>query len=190
MNPAKFHVSKTTRRLMKKTAYRVTFDTAFDDVMRACSGRRKNKSVTLTWITPEIMRLYSELHKLGHAHSFEVWNGKDELVGGGYGLSVGRVFVTESMFSLETGTSKMGFAALNFHLAKWGYMLNDGKDLSSPLVSAGLSLISRGEFEAILAEHAQCESPAVSWTVEAELAEISAWEHRAGKSTAGAARAA
>ncbi len=190
MHPAQFHVSKTTKRLMKKNTYRVTFDTAFDEVIKACSGRRKNRPFQLTWITPKIMRLYSELHAMGHAHSFEVWNATGELVGGGYGLSIGRTFVTESMFSHETDTSKMGFASLNYHLAKWGYVLNDGKDWNSSLDAAGLKLMPRAEFEGILAEYAQDASPTVSWSVEADLTTIAQWEAKSTHSNRNTAQAA
>ena len=75
------------------------------------------------------MRLYAALHDQGHAHSFEVWSADGALVGGGYGIAVGRVFFTELQFSRESNTSKMGFATLNHHLAKWGFLVNDGKDL-------------------------------------------------------------
>jgi leucyl/phenylalanyl-tRNA--protein transferase len=176
MRPAEFRLSKTTRQLMKKNPYRVTFDTSFDEVMRACSGVRRTSSYSLTWITPHIMRLYSALHEQGHAHSFEVWSADGRLVGGGYGLAVGRVFVTESMFSLESNTSKFGFASLNWHLAKWGFVLNDGKDWAPNLSEAGMALIPRAEHEAVLAEHAQGASAVGSWKVESDLAEIAKWK--------------
>jgi leucyl/phenylalanyl-tRNA--protein transferase len=193
------HMSKRLRRDMRKAAYRVTFDEAFDDVIAACAGRRSYNRHSLTWITPQIMRLYAELFDLGHAHSFEVWNEAGELVGGGYGLSVGRVFITESQFSREPNTSKIGFAVLNYHLAKWGYVLNDGKDFTPTIEAMGFRLIPRAEFEAILREHAnigigpgtfisRAEFEVVQkwhastagrpgrWAVEAKLAEVAGWE--------------
>ncbi len=74
----------------------------------------------------------------GFAHSFEVWSADGRLIGGGYGIAIGRVFYTESQFSRESNTSKMGFASLNHHLAKWGFVLNDGKDFTPTLGRDGL----------------------------------------------------
>jgi leucyl/phenylalanyl-tRNA--protein transferase len=157
---------------MKKTDYRVTFDSAFDEVIKACAGRRKGRPSGLTWITPRIMHLYAELHDRGHAHSFEVWSADGRLVGGGYGLGVGRIFYTESQFSLESNTSKMGFASFNHHLAKWGFVLNDGKDFTPTIDAMGFRAIPRAEFEALLAQHAHGSGKTGPWTVESDLATI------------------
>jgi leucyl/phenylalanyl-tRNA--protein transferase len=168
------HIAKRLKRDMKKSPYRVTFDTAFDDVIKACAGPRKGRPRGLTWITPQIMRLYSDLHDQGQAHSFEVWSPDGELVGGGFGLSVGRIFFTESQFSRASNTSKMGFAVFNHHLAKWGYVLNDGKDFTSTIDAMGFRAIPREEFEALLAEHAHAGGRSGPWTVEADLADVAA----------------
>ena len=93
------------------------------------------------------------LHDLGFAHSFEVWSADGRLIGGGYGIAIGRVFYTESQFSRESNTSKMGFASLNHHLAKWGFVLNDGKDFTPTIDAMGFRAIPRAEFEAMLREH-------------------------------------
>lgn len=172
--PSDFQIAKDTRRLMRRNTYRVTFDTAFDEVIRACAEPRKGRP-RLTWITPQIMHLYATLHDKGDAHSFEVWNEAGELVGGGYGLAVGRVFVTESMFSRESNTSRIGFASLNWHLAKWGYALNDVKDwaFAFPLEQAGAKLMPRAQFEEVLADHAGGAHVA-PWIVEADTATIAA----------------
>ena len=98
------HIGKRLRRDMKKTAYRVTFDKAFDEVIKACAGRRKGRPPGLTWITPKIMQVYSELHRQGHAHSFEVWSEDGRLVGGGYGIAVGRIFFSEFRSSAARAT--------------------------------------------------------------------------------------
>jgi leucyl/phenylalanyl-tRNA---protein transferase len=184
------HISKRLRRDMRKTTLRVTFDHAFEDVIRACAGHRSYNRHSLTWITPEIMRLYTDLHLRGHAHSFEVWNVYGELVGGGYGLSIGRVFVTESQFSHEPNTSKMGFALFNYHLAKWGYVLNDGKDFTPTINAMGFRLIPRAEFETIMSEHAQEGGRTGKWSVDATLAEVAAWEPKSPAAKAVADKAA
>jgi leucyl/phenylalanyl-tRNA--protein transferase len=184
------HIAKRLRRDMRKSPYRITFDEAFEDVIRACAGRRSYNRHSLTWITPQIMRLYTELFDRGHAHSFEVWNAAGELVGGGYGLSAGRVFFTESQFSHEPNTSKMGFALFNYHLAKWGYVLNDGKDFTPTIDAMGFRLIQRAEFEAILKEHGHVGGHAGKWSVEATLAEAAAWEPKGPAPKAEADKAA
>jgi leucyl/phenylalanyl-tRNA--protein transferase len=175
---AEQHIAKRLKRDMKKSPYRVTFDTAFDQVIKACAGPRKGRPRGLTWITPQIMRLYAALYDQGHAHSFEVWSADGRLVGGGYGLAVGRIFFTESQFSRESNTSKMGFATLNHHLAKWGFVLNDGKDFTATIDAMGFRAIPRREFEALLKEHAQGSGKpgpqSGRWTVEADLATIAA----------------
>ncbi len=92
------HVGKTIRKVLRQGRYRVTFDRDFESVIKACAGRRDGKW-HVTWITPRIMRAYADLFDAGHVHSFEVWNEAGALVGGGYGVSLGRIFFTESQFS-------------------------------------------------------------------------------------------
>ena len=168
------HMAKRLRRDMRKTDYRVTFDQAFEEVIKACAEPRKGRPLGLTWITPKIMRLYTALYDLGYAHSFEVWSADGSLVGGGYGISIGRVFYTESQFSRESNTSKMGFASLNHHLAKWGYLVNDGKDFTPTIDAMGFRAIPRAEFEAILTEHGTSGGRSGAWAVEDDLATIAA----------------
>lgn len=172
------HIGKRLRRDMKKWSYRVTFDQAFEHVIAACAGHRSYNRHSLTWITPEIMRLYTDLFDRGHAHSFEVWDETGTLVGGGYGVAVGRVFVTESQFSLRRDTSKVGFAVLNYHLAKWGYILNDAKDFSPALEAMGFGLIPRSEYEEVLSANAMRAPSGGPWAVTAAIAEVADWYPR------------
>ena len=123
---ADFHMSKRLRSRLRQNRFHVTFDRDFEGVIKACAGRRDGKW-HLTWITPQIMHAYCDLHDAGYAHSFEVWNNDGALVGGGYGVAVGGAFTIESQFTRESHTSKIGFAVLNWHLAKWGFLLNDNK---------------------------------------------------------------
>jgi len=183
LHPSRFHIPKNIRRLLRNNKWRVTFDTAFDEVMKACAGQRAGRISGLTWITPEIMRLYAELYDRGDAHSFEVWDADGTLIGGGYGLSIGRVFVQESMFSHVRDSSKYGFAVFHHHLAKSGYVLTDGKDWASALKDRGFDVIPAAEYASILASHAQCESPKVAWVAEtnhALVAELGAKSKPAG----------
>jgi leucyl/phenylalanyl-tRNA--protein transferase len=168
-----FHMAKRLRRQMRQQRYSVTFDSAFDRVIKACAGRREGRW-HLTWITPRIMRTFARLSDLGHAHSFEVWNPEGELVGGGYGLAVGRVFFTESQFSLEPNTSKIGFSVLNWHLARWGFSLNDGKEPTPTIDGMGFRPIPRAALRAVL-DQPQVRGPG-SWSVEADPATVATWQ--------------
>ena len=139
------HLAKRLRRQMRQGQYTVTFDRDFEGVIAACAGRRSGRW-HLTWITPKIMRTYAALYDAGHAHSFEVWNAKGELIGGGYGVSTGGAFSTELQFSREPNTSKIGFAVLNWHLATWGYAFNDGKLMTPTCQDLGFREIARGDY--------------------------------------------
>jgi leucyl/phenylalanyl-tRNA---protein transferase len=169
-----FHMSKRLRRLMRQGAYTVTFDRDFEGVIKACAGKREGRW-HLTWITPRIMRAYAALYDEGLVHSFEVWNRDGELVGGGYGVALGRVFFTESQFSYEDNTSKLGFSVLNWHLAHRGYVLNDGKWPTPTIVDMGFRMIPRAEFLRILGEDAGEGGQSGPWTVEADPKIVSEW---------------
>lgn len=162
------HVSRKLKRLLASGKYRVTFDTAFDEVLLNCRAPRVYNWHSLTWLTPRFMRLFSELHRQGHAHSFEVWNADGELVGGGFGVAAGRIFVGESMFSHEAETSKLAAAVLYAHLERWGFSLVDARDTTPVLASAGYREISRAEYEALLREHAHAPGLRGPWTVETQ----------------------
>ena len=165
------HISKHPRRLMRQGRYTVTFDRNFEGVIKACAGRRQGRW-HLTWIAPRIMRAYAALFDAGHAHSFEVWNKDGALVGGGYGVSVGRIFFTESQFSLEDHTSKIGFAVLNWHLNQWGYILNDGKNTTPTLVDMGFRAIPRAEFLQHLTTGTPGDGKAGRWQVESDTRQV------------------
>ena len=168
------HIAKSLRRVIRNGGYRVTFDRAFVDVMEACRRPRAGK-VPLTWITPRIMTAFEAAHRAGYAHSFEVWNAADDLVGGGFGLAFGRVFSTESQFSLESNTSKIGFTVLNWHLARWGFLLNDGKHFTRTIDSMNFRPIPRAEYTAICARAGRAEDRPGPWTSETDLATVAAW---------------
>lgn len=156
------HVEKNTRRLLRNGRFKVTFDTAFSDVMNGCAALRMGRP-PLTWITHRMKSLFQALHEQGHAHSVEVWNQKSELVGGLYGLAVGNVFFTESQFHRERDTSKVAFAVLNAHLSQWGFVMNDGKHHTSYLAANGFRLISRTDFNRITGEFARSSRKPGRW---------------------------
>jgi leucyl/phenylalanyl-tRNA---protein transferase len=125
----------------RKLGYTVTFDSAFREVMISCGESRPEG----TWITPDVLATYAELHALGWAHSAEVWAG-GELAGGLYGLSVGSLFAGESMFHRRHGASKAAFAAVVDHLREQGFSLFDVQVMSPHLASLGCVEIRRAEY--------------------------------------------
>jgi leucyl/phenylalanyl-tRNA--protein transferase len=122
------------------------------------------------------MRAYAALFDAGHAHSFEVWNEKGELAGGGYGVSVGGAFSTESQFSHEPNTSKIGFAVLNWHLARWDYAFNDGKLMTPTCQDMGFREIPRAEFLTRLEQAGRRQGKSGRWQTEADVAAVADWQ--------------
>ena len=169
------HIGKNLRRLLRQGRYTVTFDRDFEGVIKACAGRRDGKW-HVTWITPRIMRAYADLFDSGYVHSFEVWNEAGALVGGGYGVAIGRIFFTESQFSLESNTSKIGFTALNWQLAQRGYELNDGKWVTPTLTDMGFRSIPRANFLLHLVAGTHAPGRSGPWTMEADLEAVAAWQ--------------
>lgn len=148
LEPGRVVVSRSLRKLIRKQIYRISFDTAFISVIEACqnSGGRENA----TWITSEMKTAYVNLHKLGHAHSIEVWH-DESLVGGLYGLALGKAFFGESMFSAQPNASKLALVALSRQLEARGYGLIDCQVHSDHLVSMGAETLSRRDFQETLA---------------------------------------
>jgi leucyl/phenylalanyl-tRNA--protein transferase len=173
------HIGKTLRTKLKQARYAVTFDRDFEGVIAACAGRRSGRW-HLTWITPRIMRAYTDLFDAGYAHSFEVWNEAGKLVGGGYGVAIGASFSGESQFSLETDTSKIGLSALNFHLARWGFHFDDGKIITPTTYAMGFREIDRADYLSRLAQAVRTPSKTGRWKVEADLPEVAAWNPAEG----------
>ncbi len=139
--PEELKVSKTMRQLLRSGKFTVTMDTCFDKVIEACSSI-KRKGEPGTWITAEMQVAYIELHKLGYAHSVEVWQ-HNELVGGLYGVETGNVFCGESMFSGVNNASKSAL----IYLCQTGlYRLIDCQVYTGHLASLGARLISRESY--------------------------------------------
>jgi leucyl/phenylalanyl-tRNA--protein transferase len=145
--PHQFHISKSLRKALKKGIYHVTFDNCFEDVMRACAAPRTYADGT--WITEDIIAGYTALHRRGYAHSVEVWQ-ENQLVGGLYGMALGKVFFGESMFSRADNASKFGFAHLVRQLRQWNFELIDCQIANDHLFTLGAVEIPREEFQKIL----------------------------------------
>ena len=155
--PDNLHVSRSLAKVMRQGRYRVTFDQAFAEVIRACAAPRSYAAET--WITSPMQDAYLELHQRGIAHSVEVWR-DDLLVGGLYGLAIGQLFFGESMFSRADNASKVGFVTLVEHLKDWGFVLIDCQMPTEHLLSLGAQTISRTEFAGYLNAHLDQSSQA------------------------------
>lgn len=162
--PERVHCSHSLAKFLRKSRWTVTIDCAFDSVVRGCAGQRA-KSLG-TWITPQMRQAYTHLHKLGFAHSAEVLDEQRQLVGGIYGVALGRIFFGESMFSQRSNASKTAFVLLARWLALQGFELIDCQVANPHLSSLGAYEIDRNEFERLLSENTstlQIESMQAAW---------------------------
>jgi leucyl/phenylalanyl-tRNA--protein transferase len=156
------HVGRTLRRTIAKGTYRVRFDTAFERVIRACKATPR-PGQDGTWITDDMERAYMKLHAMGYAHSVEAWAG-DDLVGGLYGVSLGRVFFGESMFAHAPDASKVSLVALAERLAGWGFPLIDAQVPTPHTLAMGAEEWPRAKFLEVLAEELKHPTRQGSWT--------------------------
>lgn len=144
LEPKEFHCSKRLRQTLKKGLFQVSFDRAFESVIRACASIPREGQEG-TWITPEMREAYIHLHYLGFAHSVESWlDGK--LVGGIYGVSLGKCFFGESMFSSVSNASKVALATLVQRLISWDFHMIDAQVTTQHLITLGAKEISRRLF--------------------------------------------
>lgn len=148
--PEDLHVSRSLRKKLRQNVFSVTFDCAFRDVIEGCAAPRSYADGT--WITTPMQNAYMELHQLGVAHSVEVWQ-DERLVGGLYGLAMGRLFFGESMFSRTTDASKVGFVTLVERLHAWGFKMIDCQMPTQHLASFGSRSISRAAFAETLSRY-------------------------------------
>lgn len=146
--PDGLHVSRSLARTLRRGRFRVTIDAAFDDVVAGCAERRGADEAT--WITPRIREAYARLHRLGWAHSVEVWT-DGGLAGGLYGVSIGALFAAESMFHRVSDASKVALVALAQHARTVGVQLVDVQMPTPHLASLGAVTISREHYLQALA---------------------------------------
>jgi leucyl/phenylalanyl-tRNA--protein transferase len=154
------HVSRRTQRSLASCGWTVTVDHAFDRVIYGCAGARANERGT--WISPDMMQAYQTLHDRGDAHSVEIWD-DEHLVGGIYGVAVGKLFCGESMFSAVSGGSKAALIALCALLAERGYPLLDAQVTNPHLVSMGAIDMPRETFLEQVEALAAIDVPSVAW---------------------------
>ncbi len=143
--PTELKVHKSMRSIFNQKKFRYTLDTCFREVMVQCATKSRRDDFGESWITARFIDGYSELHALGLAHSVEVWDG-EALVGGFYGIALGKIFFGESMFSHQTNASKAGFIHFVRGLQGLGFQLIDCQQETSHLVSLGARTISREIF--------------------------------------------
>jgi leucyl/phenylalanyl-tRNA--protein transferase len=154
---ADFRPSRSLVKRLRQDCFRFSVDGCFTRVMEACAAPRDYADGT--WIQPDFIENYTALHEQGLAHSIEVWNPAGELVGGLYGLNLGRLFFGESMFSRETDASKAAFAYLMQLCRAWDIPLVDGQVENEHLMSLGAILIPRRDFLGWLERHADLPAP-------------------------------
>jgi leucyl/phenylalanyl-tRNA--protein transferase len=158
--PGKLRITRSMRQTLNKNLFAVTYDRNFRDVMEGCRERRAMGGGT--WITDEMLDAYGRLHAAGLAHSVEVWTG-DDLVGGLYGVSLGKCFFGESMFTRVSNASKTGLIALTRTLQRLGFVLIDCQVYTDHLLSLGAEMIPRPLFLDILKEAAHGQTFQGNW---------------------------
>ncbi|WP_461209971.1 leucyl/phenylalanyl-tRNA--protein transferase [Desulfocurvus sp. DL9XJH121] len=161
--PDELHVPRSLRRVVNSERYEITLDTAFPDVIRGCATA-PGRGIEGTWLLPEMIAAYEALHRAGFAHSVEA-RLDGELVGGLYGVAVGRAFFGESMFFRAPDASKVAFVWLARLLGDWGYGMIDCQQTTGHLLRFGAREVPRSEFLERLAVLRGVFPDAGSWTV-------------------------
>ena len=166
--PANLKVSRSLHKALKRRNYEIRVDMAFRQVMEACAAPRDGH--VGTWISPPMIAAYTELHRLGLAHSVETWM-EGKLAGGLYGIALGRMFYGESMFSQESDASKIAFVHLVKQLGRWSFGMIDCQMKTTHLASLGAGEIPRAEFSAKLAELVKFPGITGAWQFDHDLLE-------------------
>ena len=166
--PSELRISRSLNKVLNKGNYEIRVDSAFSQVMQACAAPRKGQSGT--WIHPEMISAYTALHEIGLAHSVETWV-DGELMGGLYGVSRGKMFFGESMFSRIPDTSKIAFVHLVRQLQRWDFGMIDCQMKTAHLASFGAREIPRTEFSQRLRELVNYPERVEKWRFDHESAE-------------------
>jgi leucyl/phenylalanyl-tRNA--protein transferase len=162
--PGEVRVTRSLAKRMRNAGFELRVDSAFAEVMRACAEPREGAGGT--WISPAIVAAYSRLFDAGYAHSVETWH-DGRLVGGLYGVAIGRMFYGESMFSREPDASKVAVVRLARQLQRWGFGLIDCQMETAHLASLGARTVPRTAFTARLAELVKLPHLPGPWTFDA-----------------------
>lgn len=176
--PEKVRITRSLRKTLRNKPWTVSFDRTFRETICACAAPRQGSHGT--WITYSMLEAYCELHDLGYAHSVEVWDEDGTLIGGLYGVGLGKVFFGESMFSRKSDASKVALVNLLRHLQFWGYPLIDCQ-LSSPHINRlGAESMSRRRFVKHIDKWSRIPGHASPWSVDPDL-EVSEWRPELGR---------
>lgn len=144
LQPQDFKLSKSLKRIIKKKEFEIRFDYCFEEVIQECSKAPRGEDDG-TWLTPEMIQAYIQLHEFGAAHSLEVYE-QNKLVGGLYGVSLGKAFFGESMFFKKRDASKVALYYLCQELSNWGFHFIDAQVETSHLISLGAKNMARNDF--------------------------------------------
>lgn len=158
--PQELHVSRSLQKTLNRGHFQITYDQAFEEVISACAAPRSYDNGT--WITTDMQAAYTQLHQQGHAHSVEVWH-EQQLVGGLYGIAMGRLFFGESMFARMNDASKAGFVTLVRDLQAAGFVLVDCQMPTDHLARFGARDISRSAFKGYLDTYLD-QASSMQWT--------------------------
>ena len=171
----KFRISTSLRRTLRKHQWLVTFDGDFKKTVIACAAPRSYARGT--WITNEMTEAYTALHQHGHAHSVELWDYQERLIGGIYGVLIGKMFFGESMFSFQPNASKVALAFVSAHLHHWGFPLLDCQLPSTHLSSLGAEAISRTDYIKLITPLCNAKLSNFEWKLD-ETLDVANWDHR------------
>lgn len=173
-------ISRSLKKNIKNGGFRFTFDEAFETVIKSCAKPRtkslNDKIENIehidtdqgTWITDDMIDAYVRLHHMGHAHSAECWRGQ-ELVGGLYGINIGKVFFGESMFSKASNASKVALICMSLQLENWGFPIIDCQLENPHLSSLGAKEMNFDSFHAILNQYCDKTAPKKPWVFDDTL---------------------
>ncbi len=161
LEPGRLKISRSLRKTLRKKNFEIRSDTSFEEVINACATVRL-KNGEGTWITKEMEHAYNQLHELGYAHSVEVWE-NDQLVGGLYGVYIGRCFFGESMFMKTKDASKVALVALVAQAREWEIHFIDCQVTTNHLISLGAQEVSRREFLRRLRLGMRYNNPLDNW---------------------------
>jgi leucyl/phenylalanyl-tRNA--protein transferase len=163
--PCELRISHSLAKSLRKNTFEVRTNTDFEQTVRACAAPRAGAGGT--WIVEDMITAYCELHRLGYAHSVETWQ-EGKLVGGLYGVALGRMFFGESMFSRKSDASKVALAHLSRQLARWNFGMIDCQMHTSHLASLGAREITRTDFVEKVTALVNCP-PVTDWRFESAL---------------------
>ena len=170
------HIAKRFRRTMRGTDMRAAFDTDFAGILDGCAAPRDRSALHLTWITPAARALYLRLFAEGHAHSVEIYDAENRLVGGLFGVAIGPVFSALSMFHTADNASKFAIVSLYHHLAEAGFTTVDHQIMSPWVQALGGTVLRREDYVALLTMADNAGSDLGRWDAKFSLAETAAWE--------------